>query len=70
MQYSDCNDAKNFNIIKHAMTVIELSHEEQQEIFEIVASVLHMGNIGFTEEDGKAKILKPESVSAITKVKI
>lgn len=52
------------------MSVIEISPDEQQQIFQIVASILHMGNVGFTEEDGQAKILKPESVKAITKVNI
>lgn len=50
------------------MSIIEISPEEQQQIFQIVASILHMGNVGFTEEDGQAKILKPESVKAIIKV--
>lgn len=52
------------------MSVIEISPKEQAEIFQIVASILHMGNVGFTEEEGKAKILKPESVRAISKVLI
>lgn len=55
--------------MKRAMSIIELSDREQKEIFEIVASILHMGNIGFTENEGVAQILKPESVSAVTKVK-
>lgn len=50
------------------MTVIEISPKEQAEIFQIVGSILHMGNVGFTEEEGKAKILKPESVRAVSKV--
>lgn len=50
------------------MTVIEISPKEQSEIFQIVASILHMGNVGFTEEEGRAKILKPESVRAVSKV--
>lgn len=55
-------------MIQKAMTIIEISPKEQSEIFQIVASILHMGNVGFTEEEGKAKILKPESVRAISKV--
>jgi myosin I len=50
------------------MSIIEIPEDEQKMIFEIVASILHMGNVGFTEEEGKSKILKPESVTAITKV--
>lgn len=52
------------------MSVIEFTEKEQEEIFNIVACVLHMGNVGFTEQDGVAKILKPESVEAICKVNI
>ena len=51
------------------MTVIGLNENEQKEIFKIVASVLHMGNIGFTEEEGHAKILKPQSVAAVAQVR-
>lgn len=61
-------DAENFQQIQKAMDVIEVSKTERLEIFQIVASVLHMGNIGFTEEDGQATILKPESVMSICKV--
>lgn len=50
------------------MSVIEISTKEQAEIFQIVASILHMGNVGFTEEEGRATILKPESVRAVSKV--
>ena len=62
------SDATDFQNIQKAMTVIDFSEEEQNEIFDIIASVLHMGNVGFTEEDSRAKILKPESVAAIAKV--
>lgn len=62
------NDAANFKLIQKAMDIIELSTIEQSEIFQIIASILHMGNVGFTEEEGQAKILKPESVAAIARV--
>lgn len=63
------NDASNFKAIQKAMSVIEMSSEEQKEIFQIVGSVLHMGNVGFSEDEvGQATILKPESVGAIAKV--
>ncbi|XP_055902162.1 unconventional myosin IC isoform X1 [Eupeodes corollae] len=62
------NDKDNFKTIKEAMSVIDFTEEEQREIFNIVGSVLHMGNVGFTEEEGHAKILKPESVAAVAKL--
>jgi myosin-1 len=65
---STINDSQQFQQVRKAMTVIELTDQEQDDIFAIVASVLHMGNVGFTEEDGKAKVLKPECVEAISKL--
>jgi myosin heavy subunit len=65
---STIDDSQQFQQVRKAMTVIELTDQEQDNIFAIVASVLHMGNVGFTEEEGKAKVLKPESVEAISKV--
>lgn len=50
------------------MEVVELSKEEQEEIFSIVASVLHLGNVGFTEEEGKARITNTHSVGIVAKV--
>lgn len=53
-----------------AMKTMEMSQKEQDDLFAIVASVLHMGNIGFTEEDGVAQILKPASVEAVASVNL
>lgn len=50
------------------MKTMEMSQQEQDDLFAIVASVLHMGNVGFSEEDGVATILKPASVDAVAKV--
>lgn len=47
---------------------MEMSQQEQNDLFAIVASVLHMGNVGFSEEDGVATILKPASVDAVATV--
>lgn len=65
---STIDDSQQFQQVRKAMTVIELTDQEQDDILAIVASVLHMGNVGFTEEEGKAKVLKPECVEAISKV--
>lgn len=62
------NDAGQFKEVIQAMNTIELTPEEQDSIFQIVASVLHMGNVGFTETDGSAEILKPAAVEAISSV--
>ncbi|XP_034942192.1 unconventional myosin IC isoform X2 [Chelonus insularis] len=59
------DDVSQYNCVIDAMKTVELNQQEQDDLFSIVASVLHMGNVGFTEEEGKAKILKPESVKAV-----
>ncbi|XP_026463842.1 myosin-IB-like [Ctenocephalides felis] len=56
------NDAAQFKAVRAAMSVIEISEEEQIQILRVVAAVLHLGNVGFTESEGKAEILKPEAV--------
>ena len=49
---------------------MELSKEEQDEILDIVASVLHLGNVSFTEEEGVAEVEHPHTVDVIAKVSI
>ncbi|XP_044583800.1 unconventional myosin IC isoform X2 [Cotesia glomerata] len=59
------DDVAQYTRVIDAMKTVELTQQEQDDIFSIVASVLHMGNVGFTEEESQAKILKPASVEAI-----
>ncbi|KYN41072.1 Myosin-IB [Trachymyrmex septentrionalis] len=59
------DDANQYKEVVRAMKTMEMSQQEQNDLFAIVASVLHMGNVGFSEEDGVATILKPGSVDAI-----
>jgi myosin-1 len=40
--------------VLEAMLVMGISTREQSEIMAIAASVLHLGNIGITEEEGLA----------------
>jgi len=62
------DDVNQYKEVIRAMKTMEMSQTEQDDLFAIVASVLHMGNVGFTEEDGVATILKPASVDAIATV--
>ncbi|XP_049873602.1 unconventional myosin IC isoform X2 [Pectinophora gossypiella] len=67
------NDADQFRVVREAMKVIEISAPEQQEIFEIVASILHLGNVKFVQNDkGSAEILthdaNSENVAELLKV--
>lgn len=59
------DDTNQYNEVIKALETMEITSEEQDCIFSIVASILHMGNIGFTEENGVAKILHSNFVSTI-----
>jgi len=62
------DDANQYKEVVQAMKTMEMSQQEQNDLFAIVASVLHMGNVGFSEEEGVATILKPASVDAVAMV--
>ncbi|XP_026725163.1 myosin-IB isoform X1 [Trichoplusia ni] len=56
------NDAAQFRLVQDAMKVIEIGQNEQEEIFQIVASVLHLGNAKFVQnEKGFAEILSHDA---------
>lgn len=69
MKDNDIDDANQFKVVKHAMDVIAISDDEQAAIFNLIGSVLHLGNVGFSENDnGIATITGPESLGAVAKV--
>jgi myosin-1 len=50
------DDAKEFKDTMHAMSVMGLSKEMQNNVLSIVAGVLHLGNIGFVEKNNYAQV--------------
>lgn len=57
-------DAEQFRTVREAMKIIEIADSEVKEMFQIVASVLHLGNIKFVQNDkGMAEILGHDSNS-------
>lgn len=65
----DLNDRQHWDEVRKAMEVIELSATEQEEIYRIVASVLHLGNTGFVEEEGRARLTNSMAVHTVAKVR-
>ncbi|XP_016142238.1 unconventional myosin-Ic-like isoform X1 [Sinocyclocheilus grahami] len=54
---SSINDKNGWKVVRNALTIIGFNEEEIQELMEIVASVLHLGNIQFGEdEEGETHI--------------
>jgi len=50
------DDMKEYQEMREAMGVIGLSPEEQQDIFRLVAAILWIGNIDFTEASERASV--------------
>ncbi|XP_076338639.1 unconventional myosin-Ic-like isoform X2 [Tachypleus tridentatus] len=62
------DDAAQFQVVKGALTVIDFTKEEEEALFATVASILHLGNVGFTENNGQAIIAQEKSVSFVYKL--
>ena len=65
---SGVDDSKQFDVVKNAFKVFDFKANEEQTILSIVASVLHMGNTGFFEENNEAVIGQYRTVSNICKL--
>lgn len=50
------NDGKEFLDTLHAMSVMGLTDDEQNEILKVTAAVLHFGNISFQENGNYASV--------------
>ncbi|KAL4657338.1 unconventional myosin-Ic-like isoform X1 [Arapaima gigas] len=48
---SSINDRNDWKVVRKALSIIGFSEEEVEELLNIIASVLHLGNIQFEEED-------------------
>ncbi|KAJ8926334.1 hypothetical protein NQ314_021319 [Rhamnusium bicolor] len=59
---------KDFNAVKKALTALDFTDLEQTDMFSIISAILHLGNIGFSEDEGISTILKPEVVDTVSKV--
>lgn len=62
------NDKNAFHDVQKALTILEFTKKEQKEIFALVASVLHLGNVGFTVDEGTTLLSKTDSVEIISEV--
>ncbi|XP_071116024.1 unconventional myosin-Ic-like isoform X1 [Haliotis cracherodii] len=63
------DDKKSFKIVQQALDICDFSKKEQEALFSIIASVLHLGNLEYqTSDDGLVKIKDLEAVSHIAKL--
>lgn len=62
------DDKRAFDDVVRALKTLEFSQKEQRQIWEIVSSILHLGNIGFVEHEGIAQLSKRDSVEIASKL--
>uniref|UniRef100_A0A8C5U5K4 Myosin IF n=1 Tax=Malurus cyaneus samueli TaxID=2593467 RepID=A0A8C5U5K4_9PASS len=62
-QVEGTDDRSDFHETMNAMQVIGIRGEDQQLVLQIVAGILHLGNIGFREEGNYARVENPDSLA-------
>ncbi|KDO32175.1 hypothetical protein SPRG_19487 [Saprolegnia parasitica CBS 223.65] len=61
------DDSDQYAKTRHAMTAIGMDASEQQDVFQLIAAVLHLGNVTFARKDGEASALHRDAdVAAAT----
>ncbi|XP_041099119.1 unconventional myosin-Ie-like [Polyodon spathula] len=60
----DMNDKKEFSETMNAMAVVGLSAEEQSTVLQIVAGILHLGNLSF-QESGNYAVVESEDCECL-----
>lgn len=68
MEASSESETKAFAEVKKALKTLEFGSQEESSIFSIVASILHLGNIAFTEAEGDSRVIIREVVEYVAKV--
>ena len=62
-------DREGFQVVQEALKVIDFTSEEQNDLFAIVASILHVGNIDFKILNGGVSLVDTKDAEIVTKVR-
>ncbi|KAI0238453.1 Unconventional myosin IC [Lamellibrachia satsuma] len=62
------DDSTDYTDLRAALDVCDFSTDEQLELLQVVAAILHLGNIGFLEEASEATINDFNSASVVAKL--
>ncbi|KAJ3021050.1 Unconventional myosin-Ie [Thoreauomyces humboldtii] len=57
------NDVEEYADMKNAIDVCQISDADKTSIMQIVAGILHLGNVAFVEEGNNAKIADPATLA-------
>lgn len=62
------DDAKQYQVVRDAMNTVGFGEDDQEEIFQIIAAILHLGQIDFKHEGNYAKVLSHDIVKIVAQV--
>lgn len=71
LKKSDCiyvdsiDDAKDFEATKHCMTTIGIELEQQKKVFKLLAAILHLGNVEFSQVGDETTVKDDQSQASL-----
>ncbi|XP_061461437.1 unconventional myosin-Ic isoform X2 [Rhineura floridana] len=66
---SSINDKSDWKVVRRALSVINFSDNEVEELLSIVASVLHLGNVQFAaDEQGSAQVTTENQIKYLARL--
>uniref|UniRef100_A0A3P8RYW9 Myosin Ic, paralog b n=1 Tax=Amphiprion percula TaxID=161767 RepID=A0A3P8RYW9_AMPPE len=65
---SSINDRSDWKVVRKALTVIGFNEDEVEELLNIIASVLHLGNVQYGGEEGSACITSDTQIKYLARL--
>ncbi|XP_041850351.1 unconventional myosin-Ic-like isoform X2 [Melanotaenia boesemani] len=65
---SSINDRSDWKVVRKALTVIGFNEDEVEELLNIIASVLHLGNVQYGGEEGTAFITSDTQIKYLARL--
>uniref|UniRef100_A0A672Z759 Myosin Ic, paralog b n=1 Tax=Sphaeramia orbicularis TaxID=375764 RepID=A0A672Z759_9TELE len=65
---SSINDRSDWKVVRKALTVIGFNEDEVEELLNIIASVLHLGNVQYGGEEGNASITSDTQIKYLARL--
>eukprot|EP01125_Pyxidicula_operculata_P021063 TRINITY_DN7981_c0_g1_i1.p1 TRINITY_DN7981_c0_g1~~TRINITY_DN7981_c0_g1_i1.p1 ORF type:complete len:1056 (-),score=257.32 TRINITY_DN7981_c0_g1_i1:84-3071(-) len=62
------DDSTEFRLTRNAMKVLNFSDDEQNEMFSILAAILHLGNLNYIEENENSSVTNPDLINNIAQL--
>uniref|UniRef100_H3DQM7 Myosin motor domain-containing protein n=1 Tax=Tetraodon nigroviridis TaxID=99883 RepID=H3DQM7_TETNG len=65
---SSINDRNDWKVVRRALTVIGFNEDEVEELMNIIASVLHLGNVQYGEDESNACITSDTQIKYLSRL--